>query len=434
MPAPVRRFPPLYSLFVLILFCGSAFGSEIATDRLSVGDGFNSTTGEPGGNCAVFDPGHEKDDLYVPGGVTGQKTVYDFYEITSLDQLKTALNVSASASFGYGIFSADASFSFMKSGSYNSYHNYLFVQIRVTNPTEILKKKSLSPAALQYAATNRFFETCGNEFIYARTTGGDLTGIIELSSSSVEEHDKLSAAMNVAINGFLASGGGSASFSQAIDTVKNVAQTRVHIIRNGGLGDIPNIDTLQAAALKFPSSVQLITGHPVIDVLITQPYTVTDNLPGNLKFDLVKFQMDTLPRLASWLDEAYQIRGDLKFILDHPSQFYVKTADVSQLWNSNEDTIQSLLSQADTCRTKPATGCKLPPPPSFADVQTLANRACDLNKDGVIDHTDVALLLDYIMGKPGGVRADLNNDGRIDLLDLQSLIKAAVSGACRLRM
>ena len=315
--------------FGLLIICRPSFCTEIATDRLSIGDGYNSATSEPGGNCVAFDPGHESDDLYTPGGVTGQKTLYDFFEISSLDQLKTVLNVSASASFGYGVFSGDASTSFMRSGTYNAFNNYLFVRVRVTNPTEMLKKKSLSRAALQYAAENRFFETCGNEFIYARTSGGDLTGIIEISSSSVEEHDKASASVNVAVNGFLASGRGSAAFSQALDSLKSTTQTRVHIIKNGGLGDIPDIDSLKTAALQFPGSVQLTSGHPVIALLITESYVTTDNLPSTLNFNLVRFQMDTLPRLAAWLDQCYQIRGDLTYIQSHPSQFYVKPAEVS---------------------------------------------------------------------------------------------------------
>jgi hypothetical protein len=423
---------PIYGLTCCLLTASFAWPTDLATDRLSIGDGYNSATGDPGGNCVAFNPSNEASELYVPGGVAGQRTLYDLYEITTLEQLKTSLNVSASASFDWGIFSGDASYQFMRSGTLNSYSNYLFVRVRVANPTEIIKRKSLSSSALQYASQGRFFQTCGNEFIYARTTGGDLTALVEFSSNSTTEHEQVSTSVNLAVNGFLASGGGGVAMSQALDQLKSVSRTRVHIIRNGGLGDIPDLSALKTAALAFPKSVQLVSGHPVVALLLTQPYTTTDNLPADLNFDLVRYQMDTLPRLAAWLDDAYKIRGDLKYILDHSSQFFIKTSDVSVLWNKNEDLIQSLLSTAEVCRTAPQTGCKLPPPPDFADIQAIRNRACDLNHDGKIDEADVNLLIANVLGN-GGVRADLNNDGKVNIVDVQILVNAAIDGQCRLR-
>jgi Dockerin type I domain len=142
--------------------------------------------------------------------------------------------------------------------------------------------------------------------------------------------------------------------------------------------------------------------------------------------------MDTLPRLAAWLDDAYKVRGDLKYILDHAPQFFVSSSDVSVLWNKNEDLIQSLLSTAESCRTTPQTACKLPPPPDFGDIQAVRNRACDLNHDGKIDGVDVNLLIANVLGNDG-VRADLNNDGQVNIVDVQILVNTAVSGQCRLR-
>jgi hypothetical protein len=70
-----------------------------------------------------------------------------------------------------------------------------------------------------------------------------------------------------------------------------------------------------------------------------------------------------------------------------------------------------------------ATTISLTPP-------SLANK-CDLNGDGKVDVSDVAAAENQMLGKTACTTADLNGDGKCLVNDLQSVITAALGGACR---
>ncbi len=57
--------------------------------------------------------------------------------------------------------------------------------------------------------------------------------------------------------------------------------------------------------------------------------------------------------------------------------------------------------------------------------------ACDLNNDGVVDVADVQVAIDQILGKSPCANSDLDRNGRCDVIDVQRVINAASGKGCR---
>src|SRR5215467_7105960 len=55
---------------------------------------------------------------------------------------------------------------------------------------------------------------------------------------------------------------------------------------------------------------------------------------------------------------------------------------------------------------------------------------CDVNHDGVVNNTDVQLEVNAALGL-ASCTADLDGDGRCDVIDVQRIVVAALGGTCR---
>jgi hypothetical protein len=64
-----------------------------------------------------------------------------------------------------------------------------------------------------------------------------------------------------------------------------------------------------------------------------------------------------------------------------------------------------------------------PPPP--------ASSPCDLNRDNIVNSTDVALARDQLLEVSPCTTADLQPDGKCDVVDLQRIVNASLGQACR---
>jgi hypothetical protein len=64
-------------------------------------------------------------------------------------------------------------------------------------------------------------------------------------------------------------------------------------------------------------------------------------------------------------------------------------------------------------------------------VDRSALNRCDLNGDGVVDAKDVELGR-LMAAKAIPCTADLNKDGECNVVDLQRIVNASLTGACRL--
>lgn len=347
-------------------------GGSLSTDKLSVGDGFDSATGAPGAQCVDYDPTQPQTQLHTVIPDAGQQVTFRMEQVTTLQKMKDDLNVSAAASFGWGIYSGDASYDFIKSGNYTSYTNYLFVNVEALNATQQLNKKVLSTAALSYAqqGTANFTAHCGDQYIYAYRSGGEFTAIVQFSSSSSEEQQQVSAKIDASVNAFVAHGSGSASFKESLQSLSEVGTKRVFVLRAGDEGDIGSVDKLVDTALAFAGKVKQDGGKPWAYELLLQPYSTVSNYPSSLgSLEDVQQQAQALGQMSEWLDTAYKVRADLNYILQHQDQFENVNVDTLNVtFAKNETAIEDLVSKANGCRVDIQKGCVLGTAPVFPNI------------------------------------------------------------------
>jgi hypothetical protein len=346
-------------------------GADIQTDRLLIGTGFNSATGVKGGAVVQFDPDRERQELATAAGEQpGQKVIFNLIQVSQMEQLKDALAVSASVSFGFGIFSADASYSFIRTGSFSSFSSYLVVDVRVRNPAQVLRHALLTDAAKQYirAGGVRFREFAGDEYVYGRITGGQFTAIVVFDSVSTAEQEQVHTAVSAAIAGF---GGGQGEFSSALQRLETVAHSEIHLIRDGGIEAIPDLPGLRQAALDFPTHVSQQRA-PALIALMTDSYSSVEDLPRNFpSLAEIQKQSETLGTIAPLLDRCYKYRGDLLYADLHKDEFNPYSADeYATAWNQNESNITLLIGAAARVEADPEAAAPVPPQqPAFQPVR-----------------------------------------------------------------
>ena len=345
--------------------------TDIQSDRLLIGTGYNSATGQKGGAVVQFDPDHEQQQLATAAGEQpGQRVTFNLIQVSQTEQLKDALAVSASVSFGFGIFSTDASYSFLKTGSFSSFSSYLVVDVRVRNPAQVLRHALLTDAAKRYIRTGgvRFREFAGDQYVYGRITGGQLTAIVVFNSVSTSEQQTVRTAVSAAIAGF---GGGQAQFASALQQLETVSKSEIHLIRDGGIEAIPDLPGLRQAALDFPTHVSQ-QRSPAVIALMTDSYSSVEDLPRNFpSLAEIQKQSETLGTIAPLLDRCYQYRADLLYADLHRDEFNPYSAEeYTAAWEQNEKNITTLVGAATRVEEDPNTAAPVPPPqPGFQPVR-----------------------------------------------------------------
>ncbi|MGE5607725.1 MAG: hypothetical protein ACM359_00580 [Bacillota bacterium] len=338
---------------------------DVQSDRLLIGQGFNSITGESGGMAVVFN----ENDLVTAGGGRGQITRVEFMAIESAEQLKEKLNISAAASLGFGIFNGDVAAQFFRNALYTRHNTFLYVDVIVVNPAEVLKKAILTRAALQRLEDGQaaFLDYCGNSYVYGRQTGGRLTAVVQFSSTDMANFTETNVRVNAQVK---AVGNGSVKIDQAIESLKGISDTNICMLRRGGVEAMPSVSELAKAVLDFPARVAQGTGNPVVVNMLTRGYNTVDNLPSNkLNFAILDQQAKTLDHIASLLLRAYGNQGDLSFVKAHPNLFVYAgdlNAAVDEAFSKNAEIIRFLLDKAIEVRRNPMMDA--PPPPDYPTV------------------------------------------------------------------
>jgi hypothetical protein len=130
----------------------------------ALGDGFNEISGATAGRCFTYSDNDVKP--VDPGGLT-PVTVTD---VTSSASIRQEVGLSASASFGLGIYSGSASTNFYKQtiGSHYAHYIYVFEQIdkgssKIDTGADDIGPTTLGKVALAQPST--FLARCGTAFI-----------------------------------------------------------------------------------------------------------------------------------------------------------------------------------------------------------------------------------------------------------------------------
>ena len=277
-----------------------------------IGRGFNSVRAEVLSNCV-------KNGALTTIGGSGQNTEFVMKQIETIEDLKESLAVSASGSFGYGLYKGSAKASFMKSKDFSSNSSYLMVSVKVSNQTETLEKYEFTDEARALLKANKrteFLNRCGDEFFAAKTTGGEFTAIVEFKSKTEQEKQDISASIK-------ASGGTwkvATDFKSAMEKLSKVSETKVTILREGGSGELPNFDNLVQAALKFPAEITQTNAWPY--TVTTIPYAAVSDQDPNLARPLV---LRDAQRFFDDVSRAFmsliKVRNDVSYVLYNRNQY-----------------------------------------------------------------------------------------------------------------
>jgi hypothetical protein len=345
--------------------------SDILNDgRIPIGTGVNSVTGAMA-STAVDVTGMQMNSVGETQGLTaGNKLVYTFKQVDSLDQVKQQFGMSLSESVGLGFFSESAGYSFFQQSAYNSYSNYVFIHAEVKNPERVLDPPPLLPSAKQFVSQGavKFGEQYGDEFVYGVQSGGSFTAIISVQSSSSEDQNKASAQLQLSLPIGV---GGDAEFSQAIQALKSFNRIQIYIERNGGLSAVPSLDELQKGALNFE---QEVVENPVIYALLTTSYLHVKDAAVPFAVaqstEILNEEVD-FAQIASWIESGYELRGNIAYIRDHLDEFQIgPNTDLDGMGHKVESEITRLGIEANKCAANPGN-YTLPSAPDYPNVAAI---------------------------------------------------------------
>src|SRR5215831_10770841 len=193
--------------------------SDLPTDRMLIGTGYNTAPGDEKGDCVV------RGALETASGGPGNRTRYQIHEVSNLSDFRKTMNLTASGSLGWGIFSGSVSADYYSAGRFTQYNSFLIIEVDVLNPAESLSQSHLTPDALTRAREGSlpFIDACGDQFVHKRQTGGQLTVIVQFSSATSEEQSRISTDVHAAISAFIISGQTDVSFNQTMDKLSQYA-------------------------------------------------------------------------------------------------------------------------------------------------------------------------------------------------------------------
>ena len=367
-------------------------------DPLRFGIGYNTLTGSYAGNCMNT---VKQEDIKPAGSADltpGQMTKWELFSTQDMTALSDKLDLSASASASFIAGSASASAKYIRSKSFNSYHEFLYLNASVANATQVWTVPTLTAPMLALRKRNPtdFLNRCGDAFVQTITSGGEMTAILDLSTSASED----TSSLDVAVSGNYGSVQGRAEMKQQLESKISSRQTKVTVIRNGGSGTLPaySASELIAASLDFPNQI-LQDPAPMIAVVSSYDHVAPP-------IDLTYVQESYIQPLFRLYRRAMQYSGDLAYMKGHSSEFRTLSAppaiqaaadakllqetkasiaaflghtqsvfstdfvfndldraevdDLANKYDTYSDTLGRL---AKNCLTSPKTGCKDEPPP-----------------------------------------------------------------------
>lgn len=343
---------------------------DISTDRLLIGQGFNSITGEQCGNSVIYE-GNEQEELgLAAGGSNGQIVAYNLEMVESFEQIKKTMKASAAISLGWGVFSSDLTFEFMSSGTFTQYNVFMMIKMTVLNPAKVLKRSRLTQPALLRAqkGAKSFNQYCGDSYVYGKQTGGQILAIVQFSTTSQEDHEQVKLDVKGTVAGY---GSGHASFEQSLDKIKTIKNTKINIVRKGGVDVVPSMDSLIEASRNFPQLVGETGGNPIaIQMLLRRYNTVEDDVDSVVNLEDFDTQAISISKIASLLDKAYLAKSDIRFISENKNLFKPKNdlqKEIDDAFEKNENIIEDLKIAAIRIKRDPVMAP--PAAPSFPKIQ-----------------------------------------------------------------
>jgi len=181
-----------------------------------------------------------------------------------------------------------------------------------------------------------------------------------------------------------------------------------------GVGDIGAVQTSllpsQPPAIVTTNKRPMVYGGPTLnlsgitDIAKLSGYAADDGLPSNTL--TLQWSQLSGPGTVQFADTA---RGTTTATFSSVGTYIVRLTATDGSLSSTADVVVNV-------------GSSIVQPPT-----------CDLNNDGIVDSRDVILFVNMVLGlAPLDLRADLNQDNTVNIVDVQRAVAAAMGGACKI--
>jgi formylglycine-generating enzyme required for sulfatase activity len=296
------------------------------TEGMGLGKGYNILTGQPSIEYVTYK------ETGTPGDETGQSSTLLYKQVTSTQELATALDLNAELNINASWFTAKGSLKAKvlqsSANKINSYTTFGLIHVKVANIINDIKQPSLRPEALDLIKNETlegFHRRAGHEYVSGLVSGGELIITIEIISNDAETKKQVDAALNMAFSATAAIPTNSvevgiaakSNFSDLART-KNIS-IQITCERQGGSGALPT--TLEEAlicAKNFPDSVQSAARPLQVHCM---PYELLPNFPGGMQQLVFQRQQRVLKSLWQQYTDALDMLSNVNYILTRPEQF-----------------------------------------------------------------------------------------------------------------
>lgn len=200
------------------------------------GKGYNAITGDFANQCVVYD---DQPSELEDKSLDAIASTYSFDLIESRSTFRSALAVTAAASFRKGIFGADASANSYRETSVREFKQLLIFRVAVRNLESILKNPRFTAEALDALkgpGPSQFLDRCGTHFILGFVKGGDFAVVYEVSIREDQRFSDFKATLKAGLKGF---GKASGSISKAEAAMTSVGDFHKELVRRGAPDLVP---------------------------------------------------------------------------------------------------------------------------------------------------------------------------------------------------
>lgn len=335
------------------------------------------------------------DGVETAGGA--QEVTYDFDLVENTYDLASTLNVSNASAVKAAVpntpgasVSAKTKFAMGYSYTLNRYSVYIVAKAEVRNETTQLSnvrikedKKSIL-ASPTPEAVDQYRLECGDSYMSGYTTGGEFFGVLEIQTETEEQNAdvkrEIQASLAAEAIGEIST---ESSFSATLKKITKNKNVHIWTYQRGGqgaeqVGLVDTVDGMLARIKSFPSyvaSVQVgqtvpvpatiagegggvtsaasnVTPHPANYTAMFKDYfTLSVPLPAAYRQALFNGQ-DIMAELAGIQAKLIDDRGNIDFILKHPSSFDSLTATKIRDLKSYVEGIQASMKLIATTATK----------------------------------------------------------------------------------
>ena len=334
---------------------------------MDFGVGVNSLNGDFKGDAVQRTPPEP------PLDQSTQDVTLEMRRIDTLDDLQESLNISVEADGRYGLMSGSARFDFAKNSHITDYSVYFLIKVTVSNSFQRMRDVTLKDGPRALLSQGRFqdFQNAnGDCFVVGMQTGGAFFALLQFSSHSDEEKEKIAASLNFSFNELVASADVSASIDHQLQEkhIKQDLSIYLHVEGGDPAKPLPvkddskgAIDRMLEYARNFPIDVAK-HGKPIGVSLMS--YRSLD-LPNPPNFVDIENQRQSLIVMMRERNADLTTLNKLDYILDanHQSEFdgldANLIADLQAKRNALAERINAITHLASQCADD-ARQCQIP--------------------------------------------------------------------------